>query len=804
MSSTSALLPDLRKRLSAAGPFIDAVFEHLAPRLIPDEQIRASKNAKRFNDPIWKTIKLDYEEVALVELPLFQRLRRIRQLGLAYLVYPSAHHTRFEHSLGALHVAEQMLATLTTKSEDQGPSDRDRRLVRLAALLHDCGHTSFSHVGERALNAEASICDQFRTVNAILNEAFKDQVREQLADLMSKDKGQPAPSTLGQTSPPTAELISILLVLSAPMERFASRLGVTAEDLMLVASLIMGRPHNFSDKDGIYPDYLKSIVSGDLDSDKLDYVARDAYFAGIPIAADVDRLISQLALVNHVVRSNTNRKLNCKLLGVLPSGVSAFEMFVMTRSYMFSRVYQHPKVRVAERALVRSIGQALAKKSAAGGDVERNVIDLLYGIHGDDACLLQLDQDLGASQSIAQSWRKPRRALAITPRNVVGYDEDNGLTVSALLKQWSKAADVLINDPSPIESKIAKLLGATDDAVVVDWQRPPNIKENPAIFVSDAFAKSSLTPISRAFDISQLAKAYEDVKSLAWVFVDHENIADASVAAAIVLNDEFGLMPRKSAITDAKIDLDEFAHALEDLKKTPHHAGLIGASMDAISTNLRGTLVIPARMLERYLPFAEADRTPAAFELADALAALNLSYGHLGEVNAALTVLRAVGEFIVDKQEEGQTAKLSLDETELQKELSNYLRARFRDDDTIQFSQEAQGANGRLDLLVSAGRSNRIRVVVELKAEEATFETSVKNNIDQLESYLAQETVGRVGILFCRFKCDDDRKLRELVELKALKDDKLAICVGQNVPRDTASRRKRLKGAPASGLAQTS
>src|SRR6185295_18601652 len=96
---------------------------------------------KVIRDPLWNNIRVDPLALRLVDTAAFQRLRYVRQLGLAYLVYPGASHTRFEHALGAYHLAGRALAMFEERDET-----RDQRrgaaapLVRCAALLHDIGH----------------------------------------------------------------------------------------------------------------------------------------------------------------------------------------------------------------------------------------------------------------------------------------------------------------------------------------------------------------------------------------------------------------------------------------------------------------------------------------------------------------------------------------------------------------------------------------------------------------------------------------------------------------------------------------
>ncbi|MEM2924791.1 MAG: HD domain-containing protein [Methanocellales archaeon] len=100
---------------------------------------------KAIRDPIHGYIELDSLALALIDTPEVQRLRRIKQLGFANLVYPGANHTRFEHSLGTFYLAELLLKKIAIER------DVDKDLLRAAALLHDLGHGPYSHVTERLL-----------------------------------------------------------------------------------------------------------------------------------------------------------------------------------------------------------------------------------------------------------------------------------------------------------------------------------------------------------------------------------------------------------------------------------------------------------------------------------------------------------------------------------------------------------------------------------------------------------------------------------------------------------------------------
>ena len=187
-------------------------------------------------DPLWNNIRLDPEALAVVDTAAVQRLRYVRQLGHAFLVYPGATHSRFEHALGAYHLARRLLAQV----EDAGdarvePADRVR--LKLAALLHDIGHYPFSHALEEA--------------------------------------GLPHHEVLAGRQLASDGLAQRLAELDAPAERLLPLIQGTAREP------------------------LAGLVSGSLDVDKLDYLSRDAWMCGVPYGViDVDRLLTSLTIAS--------------------------------------------------------------------------------------------------------------------------------------------------------------------------------------------------------------------------------------------------------------------------------------------------------------------------------------------------------------------------------------------------------------------------------------------------------------------------------------------------------------------------
>ncbi|MDE1829638.1 MAG: HD domain-containing protein [Thaumarchaeota archaeon] len=186
-------------------------------------------------DPIHGFINVYVNEVGIIDSPIFQRLRRIRQLAGAHLVYPGAQHSRFEHSLGTMHVAGQASSILAEK----GHLDSDKiESLRLAALLHDIGHGPFSHLFEEVLQKKRKISHEKIGENIIL--------KTEIGDIVSKG----------------------------------------GFDKTFISKLAFGHSKY---------QFMNEVISGGLSADMMDYLLRDGYFTGAEHARiDFKRIINSL------------------------------------------------------------------------------------------------------------------------------------------------------------------------------------------------------------------------------------------------------------------------------------------------------------------------------------------------------------------------------------------------------------------------------------------------------------------------------------------------------------------------------
>ena len=246
-------------------------------------------------DPLWKHIYLSDGLLAVVESVAFQQLSKIKQLGPAYLVYPGATHTRLAHSLGVYHIAYRMIRTLLPHEECP---ETGRELVAAylcAALLHDLGHFPFTHS---------------------LKELPLEE-HEALAGKMIRE----------------GELSVII----------REKVGV---DPWIVAAII----DEAITKD-VSPEirFFRTLLSGALDPDKLDYLNRDAYFCGVPYGVqDIDYALSR-------IRPNGTAG-----IALEQTGISAVENVLFSKYLMYRAVYWHRNVRVATAMIKDGLYAALS------------------------------------------------------------------------------------------------------------------------------------------------------------------------------------------------------------------------------------------------------------------------------------------------------------------------------------------------------------------------------------------------------------------------------------------------------------
>ncbi|MGL4950026.1 MAG: HD domain-containing protein, partial [Anaeroplasmataceae bacterium] len=265
---------------------------------------------KVFRDPIYGNINVDYKIIDdLIDTKEFQRLRRIKQLAGLSLAFHSAEHSRFTHSLGAYEMALKIINNCNDVKSNL--SNYEQLLLLISALLHDVGHGPFSHAFEKVTR----VCHELMTIKIIESKT---------------------------------EINSIL-----------SKYENLVEDVISV----IGHKNKFP--------VVESLVSSQVDVDRLDYLVRDSYNAGVEYGTiDYNRIISSIKIIDNKIVFKA-------------SGAYAIEAYLISRYHMYLQIYFHPVARSFE-LLLQSIYKRIIDLNKTNYKFECSVIDFLNVIKNKD------------------------------------------------------------------------------------------------------------------------------------------------------------------------------------------------------------------------------------------------------------------------------------------------------------------------------------------------------------------------------------------------------------------------------------
>jgi uncharacterized protein len=276
------------------------------------------------NDPVHGVMVFNQEEKKVIkqfiDTELFQRLRRIKQLGCGDLIFPGAVHTRFNHCLGVGYLAKRIYQRISYNipSGEKIDKEKDKYSVMIAGLLHDVGHGPFSHAFEMLFD------EKYRDAFAGKNEKIKkckishddDWLRKFIEDL----------DFSGEVK--RSDIVDILINKNKT--------------------------------------YLSDIISSQFDVDRMDYLLRDSHFCGVPYGEiDSKWLMSSACLVQVGDK---------KRLGIMGKGIGAIEHYALARRLMTRNVYYHGKIKAAEH-YVREFLKSLIDEI---GDVQKSDDPILF------------------------------------------------------------------------------------------------------------------------------------------------------------------------------------------------------------------------------------------------------------------------------------------------------------------------------------------------------------------------------------------------------------------------------------------
>ena len=561
-----SLWPALTPTLAAVSASLQDAFADELTRYT--DHVRESEqagSAKIINDPVWRTIRLEAWETVILDSPLVQRLRRIHQLGLAGEVFPGANYSRFEHSLGVLHQSQRVVEAINRNARskaarlnvpaDEPVSKAEEVLLRIAALTHDIGHGFMSHVSERAIA-------RLKTIGA---RGSIRQFRIDASEFFECNKAPAVAEALSSLIVILPQFVDLLSVANVPYWSDVRHLAIN------IAKLICGtrtaqRP------------FLTEIISGAVDADKLDYMPRDCYMAGLPMPIDVDRLLEKLHVVrvpanslpqDYLEGSSLTAADSVQVLAVETGGARAFEEMVLSRLFLYDKLYYHQKVRAIEGMLLNAL-ELLAESDPQFRDpstfLRISDEELLRGHWTNRVTDPSPSFNLAVSLMADIGYRRTFvRSFAFGPSLVSHPNPNDERAVRSNWEALEPFVSATRDDYVELRRDIAVLareyLSAVgqpavaaslrDQHIVVDLPDVQGITEKTKFFVGDE--QLGVQTYAKRFRVERWAEAYESQKTIGYIYSAPEFAMAVHFAARDVIRSRFDLSFEDSSWSRTKL-----------------------------------------------------------------------------------------------------------------------------------------------------------------------------------------------------------------------------------------------------------
>jgi len=469
------------------------------------ERVRASKLIR---DALTATTIYEKHEISLLDLPIIQRLRRVHQTALAFLTYPCATHNRFQHTLGVMNIVDKLAKAFQQRYPKLMGLETLQEL-RIAAMLHDVGQGPFSHASEEIME-------------------HMGDVKSALADpKFSKIQGKPH------------EMLSYLIITSDGFKRIIrdiNRLHNVNIDVDRVADMIVGDMSNPNEQG-----YISDFINGPFDADKLDYMPRDAYFSGLKMDIDLDRI----AYTCHVdERGFAYPRRLCADI----SGAHNLEQILFNKVLLYASIYHHHKTRAAV-CMLRSIFEIVQdRKLVIDGLTFQDAADFLLVDDYDVLSSFRRHPELADAIENLKNRRMLKRALVISRKTVTDPMKLERLIGKMEDPDQLKKLRILITNEI---NKNGGKCGVYD--IWVDFPDPPSLREPSQCYVR--MAKDEYVLLKDVFPADWWLTAYGETKWKGHVFCPPQTQLRtlANEAAIKVLKNQFGVEVLPSATKLAKI-----------------------------------------------------------------------------------------------------------------------------------------------------------------------------------------------------------------------------------------------------------
>lgn len=486
--------------------------------------------SKVIHDPVWGTCLFYRWELEILDSPLMQRLRNISQLGLTMLTYPTAHHSRFEHTLGVMSVITKMVNHINQDTASPAIKNNDFYILRLAALLHDVGHCFCSHLSETIYGKRIEFVE--------LKKSF---------EIFRTAKEH--------------EIFAYIIINCDEFKNFITNkvhlweTGIDVNQMLVdIGYMIVGAsiPERKIEDGTIEKKYyLTQMINGQYDADKLDYLRRDSYTAGLALTYDIDRFLYKIRIVPKDEEID-GKIVRGKHLVIPISGVSAVEEMAFSQLMLASYIYQHQKV-LATDALMHDVVEGLVNNNKLC-----HPCDYLYYCDTDILGIASEnpDEDFKTSiseQSFDASTEKkisdivkrlknrdlPKRAFVVNCSTVVNSPKQKQYPVSDIadrLKGITQLRNEIFEVAIKISNALPKNLGGKKHIDLYDIHISIP-KTSIAKDLSNALVlknNGDFVDLSKIVRLSDWADAFAWHKWNAYVFSKADILPIVSIAAKIV------------------------------------------------------------------------------------------------------------------------------------------------------------------------------------------------------------------------------------------------------------------------------
>jgi len=413
-------------------------------------------------DPIHKLVKLKDHEVSIIKTPLFQRLKRISQMGALNRIFDYVSHTRYSHCIGVVQTAGRILDHL----QKHHPKLIDTYIinnVRVSALLHDIGHGPFSHLTERII--------------------YKCIIKE--TSLSDKVRG---------ASP--HEIISYYIITSDSMRDFLNKISNKFEinlDCDEIANYVIGQSRN-----PLTTRFIAEIINGAFDADKLDYSSRDARFIGTKTPFEPEFLIDSLRI--HVIK-------NIRQIVISKEGLDDL-LDLMYHKLKIARWIYDARVRIADSTIFEIFKMIIEKKIPVKGNCINNVGDILRLNETD---IIDLPE---TGYSVVDDFvKRVRFNNYYIP--AVELDKNNFKKFLMLLEHYDLDYREVILEKT--RNEIAKLAGCSPYDVIIDIPSKLSTRSLETIFTMQ---DKEIIQLNNLFSYTSWLAEYIDSKWRGYIFCD--------------------------------------------------------------------------------------------------------------------------------------------------------------------------------------------------------------------------------------------------------------------------------------------